>query len=307
MRSALSDALVSMASRSQRFVLLTGDHGYALFDAFRSAFPEQFVNAGVAEQNMIGMAAGLARTGFKPCVYGLAAFIPVRTLEQIKLDIAHEGLAAIFLGDGAGLVYSHLGSSHQSTEDIACLRAIPGIEILSPADRHEMSACMAYAENSEAPVYIRIGKADLGDVHAGPLAPLSVGGLIPLQEGREDRAALIATGSMVKGALQIGQSLNLSVWSAPFVKPLSQADVISAAQRSRGLIVLEEHSVLGGLGAAVAELTSSVYPVQVLRVGIEDRFSEKCGDYRYLLSEHKIDQESILRKVRDFCGLDGEE
>lgn len=303
MRSALSDALVSMASRNQRFILLTGDHGYALFDAFQSRFPTQFINAGVAEQNMVGMAAGLARVGFKPCVYGLAAFIPVRTLEQIKLDVAHEGLPVIFLGDGAGLVYSHLGSSHQSTEDIACLRAIPSIEILSPADRHEMSACMAYAENSEVPVYIRVGKADLGDVHAGPLAPLSVGGLVPLHEGREDRAALIATGSMVRVALHIGQSLGLSVWSSPFVKPLSDDDVTHAAQLSNGLIVLEEHSVLGGLGSAIAEVTSTHCPVRVLRVGIEDRFSEKCGDYSYLLTEHKIDHAGILRKVKDFCGI----
>lgn len=303
MRDALSDALVSMASRNPRFVLMTGDHGYALFDVFRAKFPDQFVNAGVAEQNMIGMAAGLARRGFKPCVYGLAAFIPVRTLEQIKLDVAHEGLPVIFLGDGAGLVYSHLGSSHQSTEDIACLRAIPSIEILSPADRHEMTACMAYAESSEAPVYIRIGKADLGDIHAGPLPSLSVGNLVLIHEGREDHAAIIATGAMVKGALEIGQALHLSVWSAPFLKPLSQADVISAAQRSRGLIVLEEHSVLGGLGAAVAEVTSTHCPLRILRIGVEDRFSRGCGDYGYLLSEHGIDKASVLEKVRGFCGL----
>jgi len=295
-----------MAARNEKFVLLTGDHGYALFDSFQAKFPTQFINAGVAEQNMVGMAAGLARMGFKPCVYGLAAFIPVRTLEQIKLDIAYEGLPVIFLGDGAGLVYSHLGSSHQSTEDIACLRAIPSVQILSPADRHEMAACMAYAEATDAPSYIRIGKADLGDVHQEPIPSLSVGRLLPLHEGRRDRAALIATGSMVRSALQMGRSLSLSVWSAPFVKPLLADDVILAARRSNGLVVLEEHSDLGGLGAAISELTSTHCPVRVLRVGVDDRFSEKCGDYGYLLMEHGLDQGSILRRIRDFFGVDNE-
>ena len=115
MRDAFSTTLVDLAKNDERVLLLTGDHGYALFDEFRKQCPAQYINAGIAEQNMVGMAAGLARLGFRPFVYGLSAFVPVRVLEQIKLDVAHDDLPVVFLGDGAGFVYSHLGTSHQST------------------------------------------------------------------------------------------------------------------------------------------------------------------------------------------------
>src|SRR5436190_11943598 len=127
MRNAFSTMLVEAARRDPRVVLLTGDHGYALFDEFRQACPGQYVNAGVAEQNMVGVAAGLAKGGLRPVVYGLSAFVPVRVLEQIKLDVCYEALPVLFIGDGAGVVYSTLGTSHQSTEDIAALRAVPNL------------------------------------------------------------------------------------------------------------------------------------------------------------------------------------
>src|SRR5260221_13761575 len=127
MREAFAKALVRSAQADERVVLLTGDHGYTLFDEFRQVCPGQYLNAGVAEQNMVGVAAGLAKGGMRPIVYGLSAFVPVRVLEQIKLDVCYESLPVIFVGDGAGVVYSSLGTSHQSTEDIAALRAVPNL------------------------------------------------------------------------------------------------------------------------------------------------------------------------------------
>src|SRR5437763_9767215 len=165
MRNAFSKSLVAAAQADSRIVLLTGDHGYALFDEFRRVCPHQYINAGVAEQNMVGVAAGLAKGGLRPVVYGLSSFVPIRVLEQIKLDVCYEALPVIFIGDGAGVVYSTLGSSHQSTEDVAALRALPAMAILSPADDLEMTACMRLALAAERPVYLRVGKADLGRVH----------------------------------------------------------------------------------------------------------------------------------------------
>src|SRR5436190_3891615 len=127
MRNAFSTMLVQAAQADPRVLLLTGDHGYALFDEFRRLCPGQYLNAGVAEQNMVGVAAGLAKGGLRPVVYGLSAFVPVRVLEQIKLDVCYEELPVVFIGDGAGVVYSSLGTSHQSTEDIAALRAVPNL------------------------------------------------------------------------------------------------------------------------------------------------------------------------------------
>ena len=300
MRDAFSNTLVRLALADPKVLLLTGDHGYALFDEFRKRCPDQYINAGIAEQNMVSMAAGLARVGFRPFVYGLAAFVPIRTVEQIKLDIAHDNLPVVLLGDGAGFVYSHLGTSHQSTEDIACTRAIPNLQVFSPADRFEMTACMEYAYAANGPIYLRMGKSDRGDVHAGSVAALEPGRLLKVHDGRADRPGLIATGSMVRTALEIAQEQDLSVWSAPVLKPLRTEGVCTAARATKGLVTLEEHSVLGGLGAAVAEITSEHEPVRVLRIGVPDRFSEHCGTHVYLLREHGLDTDSVRAKIEKF-------
>ena len=300
MRDAFSNAMVQLAHADSNILLLTGDHGYALFDEFRKQCPGQFINAGIAEQNMVGMAAGLARVGFRPFVYGLAAFIPVRTVEQIKLDIAHDNLPVVLLGDGAGFVYSHLGTSHQSTEDIACTRAIPGLEVLSPADRFEMTACIDYAYAIKAPVYLRMGKSDRGDVHEGPVDMTRAGRLLKVRDGLLGSPGLIATGSMVRAAVEIADAKGLSVWSAPSIKPLSVADVCAAARESTSLVTLEEHSIMGGLGSAITEITSEFQPTRVLRIGVPDRFSEHCGSHAYLLREHRLDILTISQRIDAF-------
>lgn len=301
MRNAFSEALVRLAQADPKVLLLTGDHGYALFDEFRRVCPDQYINAGIAEQNMVGMAAGLARVGFRPFVYGLAAFIPIRTVEQIKLDIAHDDLPVVLLGDGAGFVYSHLGTSHQSTEDIACSRSIPGLTVLSPSDRFEMTVCMDYAYTSNSPVYLRMGKSDRGDVHTESITTLHPGRLLKIREGRNDRPGLIATGSMVRTAVEVAKRLDLAVWSVPVLKPLLADDVCTASRSVKGLVTLEEHSVLGGLGAAVTEITSEHQPTRVLRIGVPDRFSEHCGTYDYLLNEHGLDEATVTRRINEFA------
>lgn len=300
MRDAFSSALVRFALADPKVLLLTGDHGYALFDEFRTRCPKQYINAGIAEQNMVGMAAGLARVGFRPFVYGLAAFVPIRTVEQIKLDIAHDNLPVVLLGDGAGFVYSHLGTSHQSTEDIACTRAIPNLEVLSPADRFEMAASMEYAYEANSPIYLRMGKSDRGDVHPAPLKNLERGRLLAIRRGRSDRPGLIATGSMVRTALEVAKELDLAVWSAPILKPLCTSDICELARTTNGLVTLEEHSILGGLGAAVAEITSEHYPTRILRIGVPDRFSEFCGTHAYLMREHRLDSGTVRERIEIF-------
>lgn len=309
MRAAFSEALVRLARADSNVVLLTGDHGYALFDAFRRECPDQYINAGIAEQNMVGMAAGLARTGFRPIVYGLSAFIPVRVVEQIKLDVAHDRLPVIFVGDGAGFVYSHLGTSHQSTEDMACTRAIPDLAVYSPADRHEVSACMEAAYQTYGSVYIRMGKSDRGDVHAGPVAllggePGQIGRLLPVIRGvtGRHRVSFIATGSMVRTAMDIAcdEYLGAPLWSAPVIKPIDAEQVASICRESDVVVTLEEHCVQGGLGSLVAEIASERAPVRILRVGVQDRFSVHCGTYDYLLREHGLERDMVAERIRRY-------
>jgi transketolase len=301
MRAAFSDALVRLAKADPNVLLLTGDHGYALFDDFRRECPAQYINAGIAEQNMVGMAAGLARTGFRPFVYGLSAFIPVRVVEQIKLDIAHDHLPVILIGDGAGFVYSHLGTSHQSTEDIACTRAIPNLSIYSPADRFEVAACMELAYQAKGPVYLRMGKSDRGDVHAIP-PQAQIGSLLQTKSGHGGQITFIATGSLVRTAMDIATEAypDASVWSVPFIKPIDREQVTAICAQSLAVVVLEEHSVLGGLGSAIAEISCEFASVRILRVGVQDRFSQHCGTYEYLLKEHGLDRPTIETRIREF-------
>jgi transketolase len=301
MRDAFSDTLVRLATADPKVLLLTGDHGYALFDKFRKSCPKQYINAGIAEQNMIGMAAGLARAGFRPIVYGLSAFVPVRVLEQIKLDIAHDQLPVILIGDGAGFVYAQLGTSHQSTEDIACARSIPDLSVYSPADRFELTACMDRAYKAKAPVYIRMGKSDRGDVHADNL-PGGINGLLELKRGEAQNIAFIATGSLVRTALDIARERypRAAVWSAPIIKPIDASQVVDICRHSSVMAVLEEHSVLGGLGSVIAEIASEFAPTRVLRIGVRDRFSQHCGSYAYLLKEHGLDRPGIEKRLEDY-------
>lgn len=301
MRAAFSETLVRLAKSDPNVLLLTGDHGYALFDDFRRECPAQYINAGIAEQNMVGMAAGLARAGFRPFVYGLSAFIPVRVVEQIKLDVAHDKLPVIFIGDGAGFVYSHLGTSHQSTEDIACTRTIPHLSVYSPADRFEVTACMEMAYHAKAPVYLRMGKSDRGDVHVS-VPQAKAGDLLAAKPGQDSEITFVATGALVRTAIDIATESypDAAVWSVPFIKPIDAMQVAAICEQSRLIVALEEHSVLGGLGSAIAEIATEFAPVSILRVGVLDRFSHHCGTYDYLLKEHGLDRLAIAQRISHF-------
>jgi transketolase len=298
-RNAFSNALVAAAKADERILLMTGDHGYALFDEFRQVCPKQYINVGIAEQNMVGVAAGLAKSGFRPVVYALSAFSPIRVLEQIKLDVCCDELPVLFIGDGAGVVYSTLGVSHQSTEDIAALRALPHMRILSPADPHEMKAAMELAFATPAPVYLRMGKSDLGPVHQTP-PKLEWGRLLPVSPGN-GALAFIATGSLVNLAIKLAKDWpGSAVWSAPSLKPLDANSVVIACERHRLAVTLEEHNILGGLGGAVAEILSQERPMPVCRLGVPDRFSRYCGSYSYLMREHGLDFDSARGQILAF-------
>lgn len=298
MRAAFSDTLVAAAKANPKVLLLTGDHGYALFDPFRKACPDQYINCGIAEQNMIGVAAGLAKAGFRPIVYGLAAFVPIRVLEQIKIDLCYEGLPVMIAGDGAGVVYAQLGTSHQSTEDIAALRALPGIEIYSPADRHELVACMQSALRASGPSYLRMGKADLGDVHTANTFALDIKAVQAIGDPNSD-TLLIATGSGVSIALAAAQRIGgAQVLSIPCIKPLDQASVMRYSMGKRAIVVIEEHNIAGGLGSLIAETLIGHFKGQFLRIGVKDRFTSHCGGYPYVMREHGLDLDTVVTAIQ---------
>ncbi|WP_321948495.1 transketolase family protein [Paraburkholderia sp. J10-1] len=298
MRDAFSDALVGAAQQDPKVLLLTGDHGYALFDAFRRNCPDQYINCGIAEQNMVGVAAGLAKAGFRPFVYGLAAFVPIRVLEQIKIDVCYEDLPVTFIGDGAGVVYAQLGASHQSTEDIAALRAVPQISIYSPADRFELTACMEHIAAHPGPAYLRMGKADLGDIHDGPIRNWTNGDLLPVSSTNSPYL-FVATGSGVKLAQKVAATItNADVVAVPRLKPFPAHTLRKLAQGREAIVTFEEHSICGGLGGAVAETLMGQFVGTFVRIGVDERFSTVCGNYPFVMESHGLAPEAVERRIR---------
>lgn len=297
MRDVISNFLTNKAIENKNFYVLSGDHGYALFDSIRKKAPEQFVNVGVSEQAMIGYAAGMTKEGMRTVVYGLSAFIPIRVLEFIKMDICYEDLPVIILGDGAGLVYATLGPSHQCAEDIACMRTLQNMNIYSPADSYEMEACLELAYKSKFPSYIRIGKADKSIVHNRQIN-LEINKFLPIVESNSE-TVIIATGSMVSTSIEISKIINCSVFSAPVLSNLNYEVILKQLSRFKKIITIEEHSINGGLGSIMGEIISERnLDLHLMRIGIENRFTKRCGSYEYAIKEHKLDIDSILEKIQ---------
>ena len=298
MRERLSKILVDACSLDSRYMVLSGDHGYALFDALRTKLPQSFVNVGVMEQAMVGMAAGLAKAGLRPIVYGLSAFVPIRVLEQIKMDVCHMSYPVIFLGDGAGLVYSTLGASHQCGEDVAALRAVPGIQIYTPADAAELAVCFKEALASNRPCYIRIGKSDRPSVSNGELASTVPQVLRPSPAGRP---LLLTMGSMTALGAELAKDLDLGHVSVLRVKPVHR-ELIELARSAKQLVVIEEHSRYGGLASAIADsVLDAGFAVPPMKVfSLKDQFVHSCGSYQHALSEHEISDEQLRLRLGAF-------
>lgn len=298
MRTTIGKILVESAEENQRFVALTGDHGYALFDGLRASHPSQYINVGVAEQAMIGLAAGLARCDFLPLIYGLASFVPLRVIEQIKIDLCTLPLPTIILGDGAGLVYSSLGLSHQCGEDIACLRSLPHINIYTPADISEFQICFAEAKKYQGPSYIRVGKADRPELKVKPKNRKNSSEPYFTCEGGAS-TLLIGHGAMSSVAACLASELGLSSLSVPRIKPFPQ-NMGSLLAPFRHLIILEEHCVYGGLTSAICEyLCLNQRPLpQITPIALQDKFTEFAGDHQFALSEHGISDIEIKEKIK---------
>lgn len=301
MREYLSNFFVELVDKNKDAYVLSGDHGYTLFSSLREINGERFINAGVAEQNMVGVAAGMAKQGLLPIVYGLGSFVPIRVLEQIKLDVCYENLKVIFLGDGAGTVYAEYGVSHQTFEDIACLRAIPNIKIFSPCDLHELAWCFHQALKYNGPSYIRIGKSDQ-DVIFNKMSDVSPTGVTKIIEGSPQKPIILATGSLVSVAKKLILSRNFlndfSLFSVCQIKPSLEESYSFLNDYSSSILTLEEHNRIGGLGSTICEIVTATKPRKVYRIGCNDRFTKNCGSYQYAMNEHGLDADKIFSAIQ---------
>ncbi len=301
MRNAFAHEITQMAQQDERIVLLSGDIGNRLFDEFKAKCPGRFHNCGVAEANMIGVAAGLAMNGLRPVCYTIAPFITYRCMEQIRVDVCYHHAPVTIVGTGAGLAYASLGGTHHSCEDIGMLRTLPDLVVMAPGDAHEVRSCLRSVLQQPKPAYLRIGKKGEADVHAKPPA-MEVGKALVLAP--PGRVTLISTGNMLPtvratAALLTAQSISCGVVSMPTVKPLDTALLQNAFFTSQVVATVEEHSIIGGLGGAVAEWQSDQASRggRLLRFGTADEFYHETGEQEHAHEHFGLEPATMAERI----------
>ncbi|MDD5439617.1 MAG: transketolase C-terminal domain-containing protein [Candidatus Omnitrophica bacterium] len=307
MRDAFITALTRYAEKDKNIYLLTGDLGFSVFEDFIRKFPQRFINAGIAEANMMGVAAGLASACKTAVVYSIIPFTVTRCLEQIKIDVAYQNADVKIIGIGAGFAYGALGMTHHAIEDIAVMRAFPNMRILAPCDPAETMACLGLALKIKGPFYIRLGKNREPKIHgsvgARRAAPLhaTLGGSHVLKQGTD--VVIFVTGSIAGRALEAakileGKRISTKVVSMYSIKPLDEEAVCDAARTAKAIATVEEHTVIGGLGSAVSELVAGMRcKTPVVRIGIPDTFCGKVGSHGYLLDHYGFSPKAIAEKI----------
>lgn len=270
-RVAFAEELTALAEADPRIVAVCNDSvGSSNLAAFRRAFPERLVNVGIAEQNMVGVAAGLANGGLRPFVCAASPFLTGRALEQIKADVAYSGFPVVLCGMSPGMAYGELGPTHHSIEDLAWMRAIDELAVIVPADPAETRAAMRWAVAADRPCFLRIGRTKVPAVSPEGQG-FELGRASVLRRG--DDVTIVAIGTMVSRALDAAQRLaqqgvEARVINAASVKPLDEPTILAAARETRGIVTVEEAVVQGGLGSAVAELVSQQHPTRMRILGV---------------------------------------
>ncbi len=301
-RKMFTDTLVALASNDKDIIAVTTDaRGSVTLGDFANQLPEQFVECGIAEQNAVGISAGLAHSGKKVFCCGPACFYVARALEQVKVDLAYSQNPVTVLGVSGGVAYGALGATHHSLHDIAALRTFPGMTVCLPSDWRVTRKLVHTLVDFPYPCYVRVGRAPIPDVYADDDFPFEVGKAITVTEG--DDLTLIATGETVWHAWQAAlllraEGIHARVLDMSWIKPFDSEAVRKAAMETGRIITVEEHSRFGGLGAAVCEVLSE-HPVPVRIIGIPDE-NVVHGSNAEIFRHYGMDAEGIARTARDF-------
>jgi transketolase len=292
---------MELAESDERIYLVVGDLGFGVVEPFLRKFPNRFLNVGVAEQNLTGIAAGIALSGKIVFTYSIANFPILRCLEQIRNDVCYHRANVKIVSIGGGYTYGALGMTHHATEDLAILRALPEMTVVAPGDPSEAREATHAIAAHPGPCYLRLGRAGEPAVHVSRPA-FQVGRAIQVREG--DALTLISTGGLLQTAVQVAdvmaaKGLKVRVLSMHTVKPLDHEAVLAAARETGAIVTLEEHSMIGGLGGAVAEcLAESEEPrVRFKRIGLPSAFSPHSGNQEYLRAQTGLSVEGVLRSL----------
>ena len=302
-RAAYGEALVELAEKYPELVVFDADlAGATMTKGFAAKYPERFFDMGIAECNMTGVAAGMATCGFKPFTNTFAIFASGRAWEQVRNSIAYPGLNVKVVGSHGGLSVGEDGATHQSIEDFALMRVVPGMKVLCPCDGNEMKLAVEALLNYEGPAYLRLGRSAVDivtDEIEGYKFELDKG--ITLADGKD--VTVIATGIMVQMALKAreimaGEGVSVRVIDMHTIKPLDEELVIKAAKETGCIVTTEEHNIIGGLGGAVAECLSENCPTPLVRHGVNDEFG-RSGTAAAVLKAYKLTPEGICEKIRE--------
>ena len=305
-REAYGKALAALANTNENVVVLDADLSKSTKTAdFKAVAPERFFNMGIAEGNMMGVAAGLSTCGKIPFVSTFAMFAAGRAFEQIRNSICYPKLNVKVCATHAGLTVGEDGASHQAIEDISLMRSVPNMVVINPADDIETEAAIKAVAEMEGPCYVRLGRMAVSRVNDEANYNFVIGKGITLAEGND--VAIIATGIMVEAALEAKgelakEGINARVINIHTIKPIDEELIIKAAKETGVIVTAEEHSIIGGLGSAVAEVVSENCPVPVLRVGVKDTFGES-GKPNELLEKYGLTSNDIVNKVKEVIKL----
>lgn len=302
-RVSYGNALAALGEKKEDIVVLDADLAVATrTDIFRDKFPHRHIDCGIAECNMMGVAAGIAATGKVAFASSFAMFAAGRAFEQIRNSIGYPGLNVKIAATHAGISVGEDGATHQCNEDIALMRTIPGMTVISPADDVEAKAAVEAAYHHQGPVYLRFGRMPVPVINEVPDYKFELGKAVLLKEGTD--VSIVATGLCVAEALEAAEELekegiNAEVINIHTIKPLDEAAILTSAKKTGKVVTVEEHTVIGGLGSAVADVISAKNAAKVLKIGVQDIFGQS-GSGAELIKEYGLDSESILKKIKGF-------
>lgn len=306
MRDAFVRALMREAENNRRLVLITGDLGFGVLKPFWERFPDRFINAGIAEQSMAGMASGLAATGRTVIIYSIGNFPTLRCLEQIRNDCAYHDRDVKIVCVGGGFVYGSLGMSHHATEDLAVMRALPGVTCFAPGDPAETEAVTEVMLHTPGTCYLRLGRGNEIRVHENPVEDWRIPKAIDVLPG--DDTVIMTTGGMLPEAVKAAgllkeKGISAAVVSFPCVKPADTERIREIAGRFSKVVTVEEHNITGGFGSSVCEIMAELpEKCRVRRIGLEDTYSTVVGSQQYLRKVYGMDAEAICAKTAEWIG-----
>lgn len=288
-------------TEDERIYFVTGDLGYTVLEQIEKEFPKRFINAGVAEQNMIGIASGLALSGKKVYVYSIIPFLTMRCYEQIRDDVCYHNLDITLLGAGSGLSYGILGSTHFALEDLAIMRPLPNLTIFSPSDEAVARSGVRELRKRTSPVYIRVGKKQEPTIYEQPLQ-VSIGKPITIHPGKS--LVIFATGTIMDEVLKTSEllknkkNISATVVEVHTISPLDKASIVDIAKKHSQIVTVEEHGLIGGLGSAILEtLNDNRIEKSILRIGTPNEIIHDIGTQEYLRTKVGLDAETIYSKI----------